>query len=97
MDITEILTTGLAFVMACGVLLLMRVTGTQAKRDEVLRWVNVAVNAVEQVAKTETGKQKKVMVKEWLAKQGVRYDEAKLDMAIEAEVNKMRKQLAGKE
>lgn len=89
MDITEILMAGVTLIVAIGAFALTHVAKTDAKRAEALKWVGIAVNAVEQVSATATGRQKKSQVKAWLAKQGLIYDEAKLDMAIEAEVKRL--------
>lgn len=94
MDITEVLMASTSVVISIVMLVLIRTTKTEAQRREALQWVNVAVNAVEQMAGTASGQQKKQQVKQFLAKQGLVYDGAKLDMAIEAEVNKMRKKLS---
>ncbi|MFP5521284.1 phage holin, LLH family [Peptococcus simiae] len=97
MDITEILMAATALILALAAFTINHTAKTDAKRAEALKWVGIAVNAVEQVSATATGRQKKSQVKAWLAKQGLIYDEAKLDMAIEAEVNKMKKTLGKKE
>lgn len=97
MDITEILMAAMALILAIGAFAVNHTAKTESKRAEALKWVGIAVNAVEQVSGTSTGRQKKSQVKAWLAKQGLVYDEAKLDMAIEAEVRKMKDGLRPKE
>lgn len=93
MDITEILMAAVTLAITIGTLVLTQTARTKAKREEALKWVSLAVNAVEQMAGTKKGQHKKEQVKEWLAKQNLIYSEDKLDMAIEAEVKKMKDRL----
>lgn len=97
MDITDIIIAAAVLIITIGTSLLIKTARTDAKRAEALKWVGIAVNAVEQMAGTASGKRKKDQVKTWLAKQGLIYDEDKLDMAIEAEVRKMQGKLRPKE
>ena len=98
MNITEILE---AFVYLIAVILAMFVVpaiknkvGAQ-NMDEFLRWVDIAVAAAEQLYDSMDGPMKKNYVMNYLTSKGFVVDEAELNLAIEAAVNRLHHELYG--
>lgn len=98
MNITEILE---AIVYVIMVLLSLFVipaiknkVGTQ-NMEEFLRWVDIAVAAAEQLYNSTDGPKKKNYVLNYLTTKGFVVDDAELDLAIEAAVNRLHHELYG--
>lgn len=67
---------------------------TSAKdREELLKWVEIAVAAAEQLFDSTQGEEKKEAVVEFLRKEGFVFSEAEIDTAIEAAVLKLHREL----
>ena len=60
---------------------------------DMLRWVDIAVSAAEQLYEASQGSVKKKYVMSFLAERGYRVDEEELDLAIEAAVLRLHKEL----
>lgn len=63
--------------------------------DEFLRWVDIAVAAAEQLYDSTDGSMKKHYVLNYLTDKGFVVDEAELNLAIEAAVNRLHHELYG--
>lgn len=63
--------------------------------DEFLRWVDIAVAAAEQLFNSEQAKTKKEYVLNYLSTKGFVVDEAEVEVAIEAAVNRLHHELYG--
>lgn len=92
-DITEMLVLIIQMVTLVFILIILPKFNSKLKEDDVLIWVNIAVNAVEQLSKLGKVQDKKKEAKLFLEKNGITYDEDKIDMMIESEVNKMNQHL----
>lgn len=69
---------------------------TSAKdREELLKWVEIAVAAAEQLFDPSQGEDKKESVVEFLREKGFVFSEAEIDTAIEAAVLKLHRGLEG--
>lgn len=67
---------------------------TSAKdREELLKWVEIAVAAAEQLYDSTQGKEKKDAVVEFLREKGFVFSETEFDTAIEAAVLKLHRGL----
>lgn len=62
--------------------------------SEMLRWVEIAVSAAEQLYDATQGNVKKKYVVSFLEKRGYRMDEDELNLAIEAAVLRLHKEMA---
>ena len=63
--------------------------------DTFLKWVDIAVAAAEQLYDSTQGATKKAYVLGYLATKGFSVNEAELDLAIEAAVNRLHHELYG--
>ena len=63
--------------------------------DTFLKWVDIAVAAAEQLYESAQGEKKKEYVLSYLIEKGYDVDEAELDMAVEAAVNRLHNELYG--
>lgn len=63
--------------------------------ETFLKWVDIAVAAAEQLYDSAHGKEKKNYVLNYLTDKGYDVDEADLNMAIEAAVNRLHHELYG--
>ena len=61
--------------------------------SDMLRWVDIAVSAAEQLYDTTQGNIKKKYVMSFLEERGYRVDENEVDLAIEAAVLRLHKEL----
>lgn len=59
------------------------------KLEELKKWVNIAVNAAEQLYGSKTGQQKKEYVVAFLLSKGIVFDIDEVNALIEAEVHKL--------
>ena len=66
---------------------------TAKDREELLKWVEIAVAAAEQLFHTTQGKEKKSYVVQFLQEQGFTFSEAEIDAAIEGAVLKLHREL----
>ena len=66
---------------------------TAKDREELLKWVEIAVAAAEQLFHTTQGKEKKTYVVQFLQEQGFTFSEAEIDAAIEGAVLKLHRDL----
>ena len=66
---------------------------TAKDREELLKWVEIAVAAAEQLFHTTQGKEKKTYVVQFLQEQGFTFSEAEIDAAIEGAVLKLHREL----
>ena len=67
----------------------------RAEREELLRWVNIAVKAAEQVQKQTDGPGRKSYVQSFLQSKGFDINDAAVDAAIEAAVLEMNQVIKG--
>lgn len=63
--------------------------------DELLKWVDIAVAAAEQLYASTDGPIKKKYVLSYLYSKGFTVDETELDLVIEAAVNRLHNELYG--
>lgn len=63
--------------------------------DRMLRWVEIAVAAAEQLFSSEEGEAKKAYALACLQEHGFAADTAELNMAIEAAVNRLHREIYG--
>ena len=66
---------------------------TQQEMTELLKWVDIAVMAAQQLYHTQQGAQRKEYVLQFLASKGYDVDAQEVDNAIEAAVLKLHQQL----
>lgn len=66
---------------------------TQKDREEMLKWVEIAVAAAQQLYHQLDGAERKAYVLDFLAGKGYSMDDAALDNAIEAAVLKLHREL----
>lgn len=98
MNLTEVLE---AFVyLVATILALFVVPAIKSKvgaqnMDTFLKWVDIAVAAAEQLYEAADGEAKKDYVLNYLTMKGYEVDEAELDMAVEAAVNRLHHELYG--
>lgn len=62
------------------------------KLEELRKWVEVAVNAAEQLYASKTGQQKKEFVVAFLLSKGIVFDVDEVNALIESEVHKLIKE-----
>ena len=98
MNITEILEAIVYIIMVMLSLFVIPAiknkVGTQ-NMEEFLRWVDIAVAAAEQLYNSTDGPKKKNYVLNYLTTKGFVVDDAELDLAIEAAVNRLHHELYG--
>lgn len=98
MNITEIFeAVGYLIVVILSVFVIPAIKNSVGAQnmDSFLKWVDIAVAAAEQLYDSAHGKEKKRYVLNYLAAKGYGVDEAELDMAIEAAVNRLHHELYG--
>ena len=81
-----------ALVTAFVIPWLKRKTSAQ-EREELLRWVEIAVAAAEQIWDSTQGEEKKKAVLAFLREKGFTFTESEIDSAIEAAVLKLHHEL----
>ena len=97
MEITEIAKIAIELCAAIASLWLIPWLRARLNAEEVsdmLRWVEIAVSAAEQIYDAAQGGIKKKYVMSFLEERGYRIDEGEVDLAIEAAVLKLHKELA---
>ena len=96
MGITEITKIVIDLVVAAASLWLVPWLRARLNAEQVtdmLRWVEIAVSAAEQLYDATQGSIKKKYVTSFLREHGYQVDEDELDLAIEAAVLKLHKEL----
>ena len=96
MDLTELVKMGIELVIACASLWLVPWLRAKLNAEQVadmLRWVEIAVSAAEQLYDAAQGGQKKLYVLGFLRDRGYDVDEEEIDLAIEAAVLKLHKEI----
>ena len=96
MEITEIAKIVIELVVAIASLWLvpwLKAKLNAEKVADMLRWVEIAVSAAEQLYDAAQGNAKKVYVLGFLRDRGYDVDEEELDLAIEAAVLKLHREL----
>ena len=96
MEITEIIKLVIELIVAIASLWLvpwLRAKLNAEQVSEMLRWVEIAVSAAEQLYESSQGTAKKVYVLGFLRDRGYDIDEEELDLAIEAAVLRLHKEI----
>ena len=96
MNITPIIEAAVALIAAVLTYALVpwvKSRQTAQQTAEMLKWVEIAVMAAEQLFPPEMAQKKKQAVVEFLKEKGFRVSESELDSAIEAAVLKLHQQL----
>jgi len=95
-DLTPIINAAIALlaaiITAFVIPWLKRKTSAQ-DREELLRWVEIAVAAAEQLFDSSQGEAKKKAVVAFLNEKGLKFNESEIDSAIEAAVLKLHREL----
>ena len=95
-DLTPIYNAIIALAAAClsafVIPWLKRKTNEQ-EREELLRWVEIAVAAAQQLYHQKDGAERKAYVLDFLESKGYRVDTAEIDSAIEAAVLKLHEEM----
>ena len=96
MELTEMIKAAIELIAAIASLWLVpwfRAHLNNEKIADMLRWVDIAVSAAEQLYEASQGSVKKQYVVAFLSERGYRVDEEELDLAIEAAVLRLHKEL----
>ena len=95
-DLTPIYNAVIALAAACVSVFvipwLKRKTDEQ-EREELLRWVEIAVAAAQQLHHEKAGAERKAYVLDFLESKGYSVDTAEIDSAIEAAVLKLHEEM----
>ena len=97
MELTEIIKLAIELVVAIVSLWLvpwLRARLNAEQVSDMLRWVEIAVSAAEQLYDDLGGKQKKAYVMSFLHDRGYAVDEEELSLMIEAAVLRLHKEIA---
>lgn len=98
MNITEILEAVVYLIVALLSLFVVPAIKNKVGAQNMttfLKWVDIAVAAAEQLYDAADGELKKDYVLNYLTMKGYEVDEAELDMAVEAAVNRLHHELYG--
>ena len=98
MNITEILEAVVYLIVALLSLFVVPAIKNKVGAQNMatfLKWVDIAVAAAEQLYDSADGELKKDYVLNYLTMKGYEVDEAELDMAVEAAVNRLHHELYG--
>lgn len=96
MELTEIFKLAIELIVACASLWLipwLRARLNAEQVSDMLRWVEIAVSAAEQLYEASQGNAKKQYVTAFLEERGYRVDEEELNLAIEAAVLRLHKEI----
>ena len=96
MELTEIIKLAIELIVAIASLWLvpwLRAKLSAEQIADMLRWVEIAVSAAEQLYDAAQGGQKKLYVLGFLRDRGYDVDEEELDLAIEAAVLRLHKEI----
>ena len=97
MELTEIIKLAIELVVAIASLWIvpwLRAKLNAEQITEMLRWVEIAVSAAEQIYDAAQGSAKKVYVLGFLRDRGYDIAEDEIDLAIEAAVLRLHKEIA---
>lgn len=89
LDLTEVVITVIQLIFALGVAYLGKLAHNKQKNDKVMELIKIAVGAAEQLYKSGVIRDRKAYVLQKLTENGINIDGAKIDLAIESEVNKL--------
>lgn len=98
MDYTQIIQAVIALVATLISVYLIPLIKQRVSADKLAKWqkyVQIAVQAAEQLYDAAQGKEKKAYVLEYLASKGIKFDAATVDKMIEAAVLELHHQLYG--
>ena len=96
MELTEIIKLAIELIVAIASLWLvpwLRARLNAEQVSDMLRWVEIAVSAAEQIYDAAAGNAKKQYVTAVLEERGYRVDEEELNLAIEAAVLRLHKEI----
>lgn len=96
MELTEIIKLAIELIVAIASLWLVPWLRAKLNAEQVadmLRWVEIAVSAAEQLYDATMGYEKKQYVTLFLEERGYRVDEEELNLAIEAAVLRLHKEI----
>lgn len=96
MELTEIVKIVIELIVAIASLWLvpwLRAKCNAEQVSDMLRWVEIAVSAAEQLFDRVDGEDKKMYVKLFLSEKGYDVDEEEVDAAIEAAVLRLHKEI----
>ena len=96
MELTEIVKLAIELIVACASLWLIPWLRAKLSAEEIadmLRWVEIAVSAAEQLYDATAGSAKKQYVVSFLEERGYRMDAEELNLAIEAAVLRLHKEI----
>lgn len=97
MDITPIVEALILLVVAfigCFVIPYIRSKTSVSQRQELQAWINIAVQAAEQLYKGQgRGAEKKAYVIKWLEDHGIYIDESQLEVMLESAVFALKAQV----
>ena len=96
MELTEIIKLAIELIVACASLWLvpwLRAKLNAEQVSDMLRWVEIAVSAAEQLYDAAAGNAKKQYVVSFLEERGYRMDAEELNLAIEAAVLRLHKEI----
>ena len=96
MELTEIVKIAIELIVAIASLWLipwLRARLNAEQVSDMLRWVEIAVSAAEQLYDAAKGNAKKQYVVSFLEERGYRVDEEELNLAIEAAVLRLHKEI----
>lgn len=96
-DLTSICSAAVALFAACLTGLAipwLREKSSAKQLEKMLRWVDIAVRAAEQLYAHSSGSIRKKYVLEFLERKGYRVDTEEVDNAIEAAVQSLKKELS---
>lgn len=98
MNITPVIEAVVALIAAILTYILVpwvKSQQTAQQTAELLKWVEIAVMAAEQLFDSTQGEEKKRAVLAFLKEKGFRFNEGEIDSAVEAAVLKLHRQLEG--
>ena len=94
-DLTPIINAVIALTAALIAYYVIPWLTTEKEREDLLRWVNIAVKAAEQIQKQTDGPGRKSYVQSFLQSKGFDINDAAVDAAIEAAVLEMNQVIKG--
>lgn len=93
MDITEIVVTIIELLVTITIVFAVPKIKANFDLKSALLWVDIAVEAAEQLYYQTEGEKKKAYVMKFLLDHGIVLDDDELDTAIEAAVHRLHKEL----
>lgn len=89
LDLTEVATTAIQLIFALALAYIGKLAHNKQKNEKTMELIKIAVGAAEQLYKTGVITNRKAYVLRKLTDNGINIDGAKIDLAIENEVNKL--------